>query len=220
MRRPLYCLLMLFVMAFVACEQDAYDKGDASYSYMRADFVEANVGSDKRIVSVLTDDDVQLPLTTPYSANWIQRADTVYRAVLYYNLNGQQAETVSLQRVATATIRTFERAGEGVKTDPLKLESIWLSKNKKYLNLSVIVKTGLMDADGTAQTLGVVGDTILVGADSLRTYHLRLSHGQGDVPQYYSQRVYFSVPVGGLEVDSLRLTVNTYDGVVAKGFRL
>jgi hypothetical protein len=74
----------------VGCEQDAYDKGDASYSYMRADFVEANVGSDKRIAGVVTDDDAQLQLTTPFSASWIQRADTVYRAVMFYNLKGQQ----------------------------------------------------------------------------------------------------------------------------------
>ena len=220
MRRPTFYLLILSVMTLVACEQDVYDKGDVSYSYMRADFVEANVGSDKRVASVLTDDDMLLPLTTSYSASWIQRPDTVYRAVLYYNMKGQQAEAVSLQRVATLGIRPSRQVGDSVKTDPLKLESAWLSGNRKYLNVSVIVKLGQMGDDGATQTLGVVGDTLLVGSDSLRICYLRLSHSQGDVPQYYSQRVYFSIPVSGLGVDSLRLTVNTYNGVVTKGFCL
>ena len=227
MSRLLFCLILCAV-AFAGCEQDAYDKGDASYSYMRADFVEAVVGSDKRIAGVVTDDDVQLRLTTPFTASWIQRADTVYRAVMFYNLGVQEfgssgvqeAEVVSLQRIATLSVRTSRQVGFGVADDPLKLESVWLSGNKKYLNLRVIVMTGLTDDDGATQSLGMVSDTILVGDDGLRTCHLRLLHSQGDVPQYYSQRVYFSVPVNRLEADSLRLTVNTYDGVVTKGFRL
>ena len=243
MSRLLFCLILCAV-AFAGCEQDAYDKGDASYSYMRADFVEAVVGSDKRIAGVVTDDDVQLRLMTPFTASWIQRADTVYRAVMFYNLGVQEfgssgvqefgssgvqefgssgvqeAEVVSLQRIATLSVRTSRQVGFGVADDPLKLESVWLSGNKKYLNLRVVVMTGLTDDDGATQSLGMVSDTILVGDDGLRTCHLRLLHSQGDVPQYYSQRVYFSVPVDRLEADSLRLTVNTYDGVVTKGFRL
>lgn len=120
MRRQLLCLI-LFVTAFVGCEQDAYDKGDASYSYMRADFVEANVGSDKRIANVVTDDDAQLQLTTPFSASWIQRADTVYRAVMFYNLKGQQAEAVNVQRISTLSVRTSQQARSAVMNDPLKL---------------------------------------------------------------------------------------------------
>lgn len=219
MRRQLLCLI-LCVTAFVGCEQDAYDKGDASYSYMRADFVEASVGSDKRIAGVVTDDDAQLQLTTPFSASWIQRADTVYRAVMFYNLKGQQAEAVNVQRISTLSVRTSQQARSAVMNDPLKLESVWLSGNKKYLNLRVVVMTGQTDDESATQTLGVVGDTIIVGDDNLRTYHLRLLHSQGDIPQYYSQRVYFSIPVGRLGVDSLRLSVSTYDGVVTKGFRL
>lgn len=212
--------LFLLVFAVTACEQDVYDKGDSIYSYMRADFVEAVVGNDKQVTYVLTDDDERLPLTATYSAKWIEKSDTVYRAVLYYNYTGQKAEALSLARVSTVSVKPRHQFENGVKTDPLGLESVWLSNNKKYLNLSVIIKTGAVDKEEDIQTLGMVGDTIMVGADSLRTYQLRLSHSQGNVPQYYSQRVYFSVPLRGLQVDSLQLSVNTYDSVVIKGFRL
>ena len=217
--KKLLCLFLL-VFAVVGCEQDVYDKGDTDYSYMRADFVEAVVGSDKQVTYVLTDDDEQLPLTTAYSAKWIERPDTVYRAVLYYNYVGQKAEALSLSRVSTVSVRPLSQFKNDVKTDPLGLESAWLSNNKKYLNLSLIVKTGAVDKDAEIHTLGMIGDTIMVNDNGQRTYQLRLYHSQGDVPQYYSQRVYFSIPVSGLEVDSLQLSVNTYDGVVTKGFRL
>ena len=218
MKKLLY--LFLSVIAVAACEQDAYDKGDAELSYMRADFVEAVVGSNKQVTYVLTDDDEQLPLTTAYSAKWIEQPDTVYRAVLYYNYVGQKAEALNLSRVSTVSVRPLNQFKNDVKTDPLGLESTWLSSNKKYLNLSLIVKTGAIDKDAATHTLGMIGDTIMVNDDGQRTYLLRLYHSQGDVPQYYSQRVYFSVPVSGLNVDSLQLSVNTYDGVVTKSFCL
>ena len=212
--------LFLLMPVVIACEQDVYDKGDTEYSYMRADFVEAVVGSDKQVTYVLTDDDERLPLTAAYSAKWIERPDTTYRAVLYYNYKKQQAEVLNLARVTTVSVKPLHQYEKGVKTDPLGLESVWLSSNKKYLNLSVIIKTGSIDEKAEKQTLGMVGDTIMVDDNNLRTYQLRLYHSQGDVPQYYSQRVYFSIPVSGLEVDSLQLSVNTYDGIVTKGFHL
>ena len=217
--KKLFCLFLL-VLAVAGCEQDVYDKGDTVYSYMRADFVEAIVGSNKQVTYVLTDDDERLPLTAAYSAKWINQPDTVYRAVLYYNYKDQQAEVLNLARVSTVSVRPQSQFKDGIKTDPLGLESVWLSNNKRYLNLSVIVKTGAVTEEAEVQTLGIVGDTIMADADNQRTYHLRLFHNQGDVPQYYSQRLYFSVPLSELEVDSLHLSVNTYDGVVTKGFRL
>jgi hypothetical protein len=212
-------LLLLAVMAVAACEQEVYDKGDSTYSYVRADFVEAFVGSDQYVSYVITDDDERLTLKTPYTAKWIQRADTSYRAVLYYNI-GTQPEVVSLARVSTVSIREARNFKTGIKTDPLGLESVWMAGNKKFLNFCVILKTGAVAADSITQTLGMAGDTIITDGQGRRTYHLRLFHAQGDVPQYYSQRAYFSVPVSGVEADSLQVSVNTYDGVVTKGFSL
>jgi len=36
------------------------------------------------------------------------------------------------------------------------------------------------------------------------------------VPEYYSQRTYVSIPLTGVDADSLWLTVNTYDGLVIR----
>ena len=88
--------LLLLMPLLAACEQDVYDKGDSQYSYLRADMVDAKVGGDKKVVTVVTDDGEELPLTAPYSSSWIAKADTTYRAVMYYNLKGSQAEVVSI----------------------------------------------------------------------------------------------------------------------------
>ena len=209
----------LFVFA-TSCEQELYDRGDSEYSLMRADFVEAFVDNNKQVEYVVTDDNDRLQLVTPYAAQWIQRADTTYRAVLYYNNVRGKAEVLGLSKVSTAQIRKPREFKSGVKTDPLGMESVWLSGNRKYLNLCLILKTGAVDDENTVQTLGIIGDSIVADPDGRRTYQLRVFHNQGDVPEYYSQRVYFSVPVSGLEVDSLQLSINTYKGVVSKGFRL
>ena len=50
---PFYLVALLLL---VSCTQDNYDKGEGEYSLMRADFVEAHVGSDKRVDYVVTDD--------------------------------------------------------------------------------------------------------------------------------------------------------------------
>jgi ADP-ribose pyrophosphatase YjhB (NUDIX family) len=106
-----------------------------------------------------------------------------------------------------------------IKTDPVGFESAWLSANGKYLNLGLVVKLGAVDSLTQKQSVGIVGDTILTHGDGRRTYQLRLYHNQGDVPEYYSQRVYISVPVDTLDVDTLQLSVNTYSGVSTKRFK-
>lgn len=212
---PLLALLLL-----VSCEQDTYDKGDSKYSNMRADFVEAYAGKDKRVEYVVTDDDIHLALTAAYTASWIQRADTTYRAVLFYNYAGEKAEAISMSRVSTASVHRSDAFKSGIKTDPVGVETIWLSGNKRYLNLRLILMTGTADDEKAEQTVGMIGDTITSDAEGLRTCQLRLFHNQNSVPQYYSQRAYISVPVDKLGADSLQLSVNTYNGVISRGFRL
>ena len=220
MKTTPYVLTAVMALLCLACSDGAYEKGDTVYSYMQADFVEAYVGSDRQVDSVLTDDGDRLLLTEAYSASWMQRPDTVYRAVLYYNKVEGKAQVVNMQKLSTVSIRKAAAYAKGVKTDPLTLESVWLSGHRRFLNMSVIVKTGAIGEDAQIQTMGMVGDSIVADDSGRRICRLQLYHNQGDVPQYYSQRVYFSVVLDGLEADSLHLSVNTYDGMVTRDFSL
>lgn len=227
MRRLLQLALLTLVAASVACEQDFYEKGDSENSYLRADFIEAFVDGGGQVRRVVTDDDDELLLAKPFTATWIQRTDTVYRAVMYHSRKGGgEAVVRSLSRVTTIPLSRDTAAARTVTSDPLGFESAWIATNRKYLNLGLVLKTGALEGtNARQQTVGMLLqriDTTRAGNDGKerRTAHLRLVHSQGDVPQYYSQRVYVSMPLQRLTVDTLYLTIDTYDGVVRKGFLL
>lgn len=202
------------------CTQDAYDKGEGEYSMLRGDFAEAFVGSDKKVVSVTTDDGDRLPLAIPFSASWITKADTAYRCMLYYNKvkstdGAHQAEVVSMSSVPCPVLKSRSEMNP-VKTDPVKFESLWLSKTRKYVNLRLLLKTGMTDDSTAVQRLALVSDTVLAYADGTRTRCLRLHHDQNRVPEYYSTQVYISIPTDSIAADTVSFTINTYDGPVVK----
>ena len=208
-----------------SCTQDGYDKGEGQYSYLRGDFVEAQIGADKNMVSLLTDEGETLPLSQPYTAKWITRSDTVYRCMLYYNKvrdsKGQTvAEPISVGEVPCPVITPLSELEVEMKTDPVKFESVWMSKTGKYINLSFALKTGTTGDDEAIHTLRVVQDTIMTNPDGSRTSYLRLFHDQGGVPDYYSTQVYASIITSEISADSVRITINTYKGIVEKSFLL
>lgn len=227
MRRLLTLPVLTLLFSVAACEQDFYEKGDGENSYLRADFIEAFVDSDSRVRRVVTDEDVPLLLSKPFTSTWIQRADTVYRAVMYYSHKREEADVRSISRVTTLPL-SFDttQAAKAIVSDPVGFESAWIGTNRKYLNLGLVVKTGAVEgANARPQSVGMLLqriDTTRVDSASKEklTAHVRLIHRQGDVPQYYSQRVYVSMPLQRLTVDTLYLTVDTYDGAVRKGFLL
>ena len=218
--RRLVCWLFVAAAVFAACEQDIYEKGDSATSYVQADFVEAFVNGSKQVEYVITDDGERLPLKEPYTGSWVQKADTVYRSLMYYSHIGEVAEVMSLSRVPMLSAKRDTLAVGKWKKDPVGLETIWLSRNKKYLNLGLLLTTGETADKQQSQTLGVVISGFSLNADTTRTCNMALSHWQADTPQYYTQRTYLSISVEGLEADSLCFTLNTYDGVVTKKFRI
>jgi hypothetical protein len=211
--------------AYSSCTQDGYEKGDGKYSNMRGDFVEAQVDAEKEIIFLTTDDGETLPLTQPYSAKWITRPDTVYRCMLYYNKvreeNGQYAvEPISIGEVPCPIITPLAELETPMKTDPVKFESAWMSKTGKYLNLSLVLMTGTQDDAEAVHRLMIVQDAILTNPDATRTCILRLYHDQGGVPEYYSAHAYASIITSQIPADSVRISINTYNGVVEKTFLL
>ena len=105
----------------------------------------------------------------------------------------------------------------GVVTDPVYVESCWRARNGRYLNLRLRVMTGDDEvAQSTRHVFGCVNDTLVTQADSTTTLHLSLYHSQGGQPEYYSREVYLSIPLYDVSADSVRLTVQTYNGLLQK----
>lgn len=208
----------------VSCSSDGYETGDGTYSRLRADFVVAYAGSDKMVDRVLTDGGDTLATAPPFTVKWITKADSAYRALLYYERNdgenGQPtARPITIEAVPvlkptpTSQIKT-------PKTDPVTFESAWMSDNKKYANIAFYVKTGQANAKDQAQAIGLMADSTATNADGTATLCLTFYHDQAGVPEYYSSKGYASIPIGSIHADSMQLTINTYEGKITKKFKI
>ena len=224
-------LLLFSPLLFAAsCESDGYDTGDGTLSYMRADFVEAYTDGDSNIEYVITDDDELLTLASPAAVSWMTVADTMYRALLYYDI--LTLEPITVSSVSVPSIVMYDdvvadsySALEDIPTDPLYWDSSWISSNGRYINLGMTLMLGAEDGEIGTQSLGMVCTDVTTDDDGTTVISLLLVHDQNDVPQYYSQRFYVSIPVSYLpcttqEGDRVILTVNTYDGEQTKEFEL
>ncbi len=217
----LLCSLAAVVL-LCACKQDAYEAGEGELSLLTAEFGELLTDGDTVARSALTDADRRLTLDQGISARWLQTPDSAYRVLLYYFVNRDDSTAAvrpySVQPVAVVRPLRPQRFTSGIIQDPVTMESVWHSRNRRWLNMSFFVRTGEGTDDQARHVLGLVRDTLLCqpttdGTDSVRTLCLRLHHQQNGVPEYYSQRTYLSVPVSALEsADSIRLTVSTYQG--------
>lgn len=223
-KRLLFGLTALVTTALLSCTIDDYEEGEGEYSLLTADFVRAHTNGSTLVDYVITDDGDSLHLTQPYAAKWASTPDTVYRAALYHKPSATDSpyttEAVSLGQVLTLMPHTKDFFKKGMVTDPVKLQSVWMSRNGAYLNIGMLLMTGTGDDDKARHTLALLDDTLMVNADNTKTRHLKLYHSQGGVPEYYSHLTYLSIPASTIGADSAALTVNTYAGTVTKTLRL
>lgn len=206
----------------MACTTDSYNTGEGTYSQTTADFAELRSNGQKQGVSFLTDEGVNYIIENAVKASWIKTADSTYRTSIYYN----KVSTGSAKVVSCVNIPTLRPKSQAQYTrqpqDPLEVESCWLTKNGKYLNLGLLLKNG-RDSEGREGThsLGVAVDETHQNADNTQTVYYRLLHDQGTAPEYYTNRQYASILLPTTNrPDSVRLTIKTYDGTFVKTLKI
>ena len=207
-------IVIVIAIALVACTTDVYESGDGDYSYIRGDFANLSTDSHGRIVSFLTDDNATIKLPSPVAVEGM-KADTTYRALVYYNQPQNAApELLNLKMVSVA--KAFEESDDDpLKTDPVGWESMWVSSNGTYLNLALNLLDGVSDDkdDPLHHVLGVC-----LNSTANHHFYFTLYHDQSGIPEYYTRKAYFSMPLDDTfqKNDTLTLTVNTYDGIQTK----
>ena len=219
MNKSLWCIVMLWLPLLVSCTTDSYDKGQGKYSLMQGELVDLTINSEKEATAFTLDDGSRFTLTPFATAKWIETADTTYRAILYYNqLSEKTAEAVSLGAVPTLrAVKHWQL--EQQPEDPIGIESAWLSKSGKYLNLGLLLKTGQADDNDGTQKVALAQDTIRLNDDQTHTALFRLLHDQCDVPQYYTSRRFVSILLPDtVQLDTIRLTIPTYEGRLERIF--
>lgn len=223
-KKLLSCLLATAAICVLgSCEQDTYDTGTGQLSLTRGDLLDAQSDHDKTIASLVTDDDERMVLTNPTRPSWVTTADSTYRVLAYYDKTGEgKARLVSMSMIPTLFPIDISEV-ESPKTDPISFESLWVSGNRKYVNIGFYLMTGTPDEEAgeVKQTLGVMDEGVTTNADGTTTAKITIYHDQGGVPEYYSTHYYASVPVSSLhDADSVTLTVNSYKGMVVKTWSL
>ena len=217
MRYFAFWTLVAALPVLAGCTIDSYEKGEGDYSLLTAELVEAYIDNNKNVSHVVTDQGNRLLLTSPLTAQWIATPDTMYRALLYYNIIEEEgkADPVSLGWVGVLSPRDSIKGG--MKSDPLYAESMWVAKNRKYLNLRLRLLTGSVDDENARHSLGLVKDAAGSAPEHAR---MMLYHDQGGMPEYYSMVTYASIPIDSIEADTLTIVVKTYNGEVNRTFTL
>lgn len=203
-----------------ACETDSYEKGTGEYSLVQADFCELTVDAQQQGTRFTTDEGEQFTFAKPFSASWIQTADTTYRTIIYYNKVAiGQAESVSISAIATLTPIEHWRFKE-LYQDPIGVESIWLATSGRYVNLGLLMKTARIDDEELPHSIGLAQDTLLVNPDQTRTAYYRFLHSQNGIPEYYTNRRYVSILIPDDRPDTIRLSIQTYNGILERSLPL
>ena len=179
-------LLIAGVLLLLSCKNDSYESGDSRYSYLRADFCMMHT-SDKGAIDYLLIEKI----ATPVKLNWASKADSLYRALVYYDVTTRQmfsaspvlvTHPVSKQRAAT------------LSTDAITVESTW--EGGGYFNVAFNVKTGQTDEKQKPQQIALVVDTIIKHDNGAPDdIYLMLTHNQNGQPEYYTVRGYLSTPL-------------------------
>lgn len=199
-------MTILAALLAASCTTETYDSGNGKYSYLLAEFAEVHTAEAKLADYAVNDAGRHITFASPLAVRWADTPDTLYRALLYYNNTPAASEPLAALQVYV--LNPLEKDSvSSTATDPVTLESTWQSENGRWLNLSLLVKTGKSEDENAFQSIGMMSS---LDEDSL--LHLTLLHDQGAVPQYYTTRVYVSVPLDDTVQLPLRLTVNTYEG--------
>lgn len=226
-----FTFYLLPITFLTACTSESYETGDGKYSYLRADFGEIHTAKPQQVDYAVNDEGRRISFETAPTVKWAEKGDTLYRALLYYNdLPDKAARSISLQPVYVLA----PKAAADVKDprhDPVTFESAWLSTCQRtdlaiaadsvkreavthYLNIAFLVKTGQPDDEKARQTIGMMSEQADDG--KLR---LTLLHDQGAIPQYYSTRIYTSIPLTDSQLQrGISLCINTYDGELIRTF--
>lgn len=230
-----------------SCTTEQYDSGDGKLSYLRSDFVEACTDAQSRMSSFTTDEQLSLQVEGTPKVSWMTTPDSTYRALVYYAAPGSSSASGpsssssssasfterSAQDLASAPVKVFTvnnvlcpkikrlQTLAPLKTDPVSFVALWLSANRKYVNITFDVKTGSSGSDADGQSIGAVLTDMTPNADGTLTAHITFCHDQGNVPQYYSSRQYASLAVAQMQdADSASIVINSYKGKVVKTISL
>lgn len=184
--------VIIAILGLVACRESE----DYEYPSIIKEFGNLCAPKGREVVShFLTDSGQLLPVIsgdTLVSVN--EGIDTLRRIVCSYAWHSEKAGILvyALEEVQECVPQCFLK--DTLTFDPLDLQSIWFSKDRAYLNLTLLVKM-----QNLQHAYRVVEEGIEVDAEGKRTLFLSLSHNRNGDVEAYTQKVFLSVPLKGFQ---------------------
>lgn len=208
MKQVIVMALLFCIFLCEGCKEEDY-----VYPSVVTEFIGAQTNNDGTISQLVADDG------TIYSV--LQRdglgglvADTLYRTISIYepitqeNGKGNVAQLYSCQLVLSVNPLPASDFKGNIKTDPVDIQSIWLSG--EYLNMILLVQYKEL-----SHLYHFVDEGITSDQSGTQTLNLRLFHDRNNDYKAFTKQVYLSVPLKNhLQLlrkgDKIRFNLNTY----------
>lgn len=205
-----WLLFTLLVSLLTSCRDDDYH-----YPSVKLEFMTAFSGEDGSLKSVLTDEGEQYPVLENASKLTIDPNSFVRIVSNYEPVKTVEGVAGVKLYAVLGTISPFplpaEKFENGIKTDPVELQSIWMGID--YLNLLL----GIKAQDGKHLLHFVEDEVVKEESTGLVTVHLTLYHDATDDVLAYTKRAYVSVPLWQYAEEWVRKVTVTMDIKIYSG---
>ena len=202
MKRIFASLLFLTGVFFFFFQKDTY-----TYPNVITEFVCIHTNEQGNVTALTTDNNNRYILENPLQSDGLT-PDSLYRALSMYELlQANTAKLYTCQLVLSVNPLPLSVFGDNLKTDPVDIQSIWLSGN--YLNL--IVKEKAKDKVHYYHFI----DEGITSHNGIQTLNLRLFHDRNNDYEAFTRNIYLSVPLSNYKSqlhkgDKIRFYIHTY----------
>lgn len=196
----------IFLLVLTACNEEDYH-----YPDVVTNLVELETDGSSNIHLIRTDDGA-IYFPDKIIAFKDATPDSLYRVNCTYqplDESGGKATLYNVKGVLSPFPKEPSYFKDGIKTDPLKITSIWNSGGYINLHLGVMTKGGkhkyhFLNLGKSKNSMGK------------STQLIQLFHSQEKDPEAYTQEIFLSCPLRKLDLhsgDSIIFSINTYEGV-------
>lgn len=201
-----YIFLTVFLLSNEGCQEDDY-----VYPDVLTEFTEVQTNDEGVLTYLLTDQGDKYQILEREGLDGLT-PDSIYRTLCVYQITDVEKETVQLysaQKVLSMLPKPASAFSDGIRTDPLDIQSIWLSG--KYLNMVLLPmakdKSHIFHFEENSLTQDNEGRTQL---------ELTLYHDQNGDYEAFTRKTYLSIPLWGygnkLDTgDRIVLHIQTYE---------
>jgi len=180
-----YTFLTILLLLCGSCQEDDY-----VYPDVLTELAEAQTNDKGTLTYLLTDKGDKYRVLEREGLEGLT-PDSIYRALCVYQVTDTQGKTVQLysaQKVLSMLPKPASAFTDGVRTDPLEIQSIWLSG--RYLNMVLLPM-----AKDKSHIYHFVENGLTQRTEGGNQLELTLYHDQNGDYEAFTRKTYLSIPL-------------------------